>query len=387
MRLVAVIDRFEWERPDGASRTLWETARALRRAGHEVVVAAGGPTAGEVTRERIIVRRVERAGDAATLAGRRRWLPALRRVAEGAAREARAEAVWLHRTVAVDAAAPVAERLGIPLVVACQAPWADELATAGASRLRWRERRPRAAAEARACRAAAVVQVGSAPLRERLRATHPRVATTGLVVPAAVDPARFAPRPGRAAERAALRIPGDACLVVAIRRCTPGHGLDHLLDGLAGHAIARPALHVALGGHGPAADALAARCAAHPLGDRLRWLGAPSDDTLARWLGVADLVVAPASVDDWTGLSVREALACGTPVLASMAADRAGLAAAVDPGLILPAATPAALAAGLQAWGGAPARLAALRARCAATAAGATWDGAAAALLAALARL
>ena len=116
MRLIAAIDWFDPDAPDAAARTLWESAKALRRAGHEVIVVAGGPADIEETRERILVRTIRRDGGAGSLAGRRSWQPRLKRLAEEAAREARAQAFWLHRTTAVEASPPTPEHLGRPLV-------------------------------------------------------------------------------------------------------------------------------------------------------------------------------------------------------------------------------------------------------------------------------
>jgi glycosyltransferase involved in cell wall biosynthesis len=100
-----------------------------------------------------------------------------------------------------------------------------------------------------------------------------------------------------------------------------------------------------IAGDGPDREALAARAQAPELAGRVQLLGARTDT--ADLLHAADVLVMP-SLSEGLGNAAIEAMACGLPVVAS---EVGGLRFAVDDGhtgLLVPPASPEALAAALK---------------------------------------
>jgi len=137
------------------------------------------------------------------------------------------------------------------------------------------------------------------------------------VVHEAADP-RF--RPPSAAEVAAARqrfgLADEYFLFVGTRE--PRKNLGRLLEAYAAlvdGAPDAPALAIA-GRPGWLADDLAARAEGFGIGPRVRWLGGVGPDDLVGLYGGAVAFVFP-SLYEGFGLPVLEAMACGTPVVAS----------------------------------------------------------------------
>jgi glycosyltransferase involved in cell wall biosynthesis len=99
-----------------------------------------------------------------------------------------------------------------------------------------------------------------------------------------------------------------------------------------------------IGGEGPERAALERRASDLRLGDTVRFTGRLDDGALVDLYRAADVSVVPSVALEGFGLVVLEALACGTPVLASDVGGLAEALAGLDPTLIVPTAQPAALA-------------------------------------------
>ena len=177
----------------------------------------------------------------------------------------------------------------------------------------------RAAARA-AFRRAGWVTACSDDLRDRavaIGAKPDRIET----VPYGVDAARFRPDPdARAAVRRELGI-GDTPLVASAGRLVSKKGFEYLID-----AAVRlrdvPGLTIAIAGDGDLRDTLAARAAR--AGERVRLLGNRSQDDIARLCAAADVIAVPSITDDAGNVDglpnfALEALASGTPVVATRA--------------------------------------------------------------------
>lgn len=188
----------------------------------------------------------------------------------------------------------------VPVVVHFHGPWAGEGEAQGESGRtamikHWVERRVYHQADA--------LVVVSAAFRELVIDEYGVAPERVHVITPGVDLDRFDVDPGAGDQ------PSGAFTAFSVRRLVPRMGLDVLIDAWPDD----PDATLMIAGDGPERAALTARAA----GKDVRFLGRVSDEELRGWYCRADVVVVPSVALEGFGLVVLEALACGTPVLAS----------------------------------------------------------------------
>jgi len=148
-----------------------------------------------------------------------------------------------------------------------------------------------------------------------LAPTLPALEPKLVAIPGGVDLSAFAPGGDRAVLRTRLGLP-DQPTVFFLARLDRAHyfkGLHVLIE-----AIAQiPEAALVVGGDGEWRTEYEAQARAR-LGDRVRFVGDVADETLPDYFRAADALALP-SIDrtEAFGLVLLEALACGTPVVAS----------------------------------------------------------------------
>ncbi len=169
---------------------------------------------------------------------------------------------------------------------------------------------------ARADRIVAANAVERAELVRHYAADPSRIA----VIPCGVDARLFAPGDA-AAERAALGL-GEAPLLLYVGRLAPIKGLDTLFDavGLLHRRGIAARLLIVGGEADEPLDGHEARLRAQidrlGLRDAVRFVGAQPQETLRAYYVAADALVLPSYYESF-GMVALEAMACGTPVIAS----------------------------------------------------------------------
>ncbi len=170
------------------------------------------------------------------------------------------------------------------------------------------------------------------------------------VVPYGVDVTRFRPN-GDARRRMRSRhaLAPDAAVVLAAGRFAHKKGFEYLIDALAALAPRWPALRLVLAGSGDLDARLKERAAARGVADRVIWPGAVPQSEVADWLAAADVAVAPSIRDDAGNVDglpnvVLEALASGTPVVATPAGGITTVAVHRRTALVVPERDAGALA-------------------------------------------
>ncbi|MGC8476272.1 MAG: glycosyltransferase family 4 protein [Acetobacteraceae bacterium] len=189
-----------------------------------------------------------------------------------------------------------------------------------------------------------------------------RDALVGLGAPAekvtvlrnGVDLRLFRPPEDRAAARAALGLAGPT--LVSVGHLIPRKGHDLVIAALA----ALPGWSLMILGEGPERGRLEALAAAPSVAGRVRLLGARPHAELPAIYGAADLLVLASSREGWANV-LLEAMACGTPVVASDIWGNPEVVRAPEAGRIVPR-TPQAIADGVRALAAAMPERAATRA-------------------------
>jgi glycosyltransferase involved in cell wall biosynthesis len=215
-------------------------------------------------------------------------------------------------------------------------------------------RMPRRLVRWAAAQAAGLITVSEA-LRERLL----ELGVPGSriqVVRNGVDLELFAPR-DRAAARRELGLDADGPVVLSVGWLIPRKGHDLAIRAVA----AMPEVTLVIVGEGPEATSLQRLADQLGSSERVRFLGSMPQEQLARVYSAADVLLLASSREGLPNV-VLEALACGTPVVASAVWGTPEIVAAQAAGRLVQERTPAAFAAAIRDLLAAPPARAAVRA-------------------------
>lgn len=326
MRILALIDVLSFQPAGGAGTVLIEAGRALVRRGHDVHVACRRrtdlPLRGDVQGMHFTTY------DASPSMPWTVWTRG-KSTTRRAFAEVRPDVVWAHHALPL---LWLGDRPA-PRVYTFHSPWHEEYLTrrtrrAGliarglaSLRRRW---------EGAAIGSSPRVTVLSRAMGERLAEVHGR--RDGVeVIPGGADLERFRPPSNRAAARAQLGIAEGALLLATVRSLIPRVGIEPLLDAFAQVRRELPSARLLVGGMGPLRDSLESQAARLGVNDSARFLGFVPDADLTGVLGAADLVVLPSQELEGFGLVAAEALACGTPVVATPVGGLPEVLSPLDP--------------------------------------------------------
>jgi D-inositol-3-phosphate glycosyltransferase len=198
--------------------------------------------------------------------------------------------------------------------------------------------------------------VAATPIdREHMLAHYEADAARIHIIPPGVDTIFFQPQP-QAAVRARLGLPHDKRLLLWVGRMEPLKGGDALIEAVARLRTWQPELarqvQVLMIGGEPADQPerwnteqrrLATLCADLDVNDAVRFLGAQPHNSLPAFYVAADALVMPSYYESF-GMVALEAMACGTPVIASAVGGLSVLIEDEVNGLLVPPADPDRLA-------------------------------------------
>jgi glycosyltransferase involved in cell wall biosynthesis len=342
----------------GSGRVATETARRLAERGHHVTVIAprhAGAPAIERDETLTVHRVLVRSALPSTLTD----ITGTWRAARGLRREG-FDLVVAHQTTG--AVGALAATTGAPLALVYHAsavrelrflrtrlrPGAQLLATYPLEPLLLGSER---IAIARATRTLVLSEFSKSLINE----DHPRHADRVVRVDGGVDVDRFAPL---ADARERLALPPTVPLLVTVRRLEPRMGIDELLRAL----VHVPEANLAVIGTGMSERRLRRLAQSLGVDSRTQFVGRVPDADLRTWCAAADVVVMPTAAYEGFGLVTAEALACGTPVVATPVGASPELLRPLDARLVASSASGEALATAIRqavSAGGAE-----LRARC-----------------------
>lgn len=302
----------EWfeDHPGGAARYMGDVARALVARGHHVSVAVprllpDSPPEAWVDGVRVLRYPAQGLAE--------RWLGARDALRAAADQDGQAfDVLHSHFAPFGLTALWAPEFQKARRVVQFQGPWADESAVEGEGPLKVAvKRRLERWAYAKGQAFIVLSEAFGRVLAEGYGVDPARIS----VVPAAVDLQRFRPHPRPADLRSALGWEAKAPVVFAVRRLVRRMGLELLLEAFA--RVDLPEARLELAGEGPLRAELEAKAQALGLGGRVAFVGRVDDAGLVARYQAADLVAMPTLALEGFGLPSAEALACGTPVLAT----------------------------------------------------------------------
>ncbi|MEO8138310.1 MAG: glycosyltransferase, partial [Gemmatimonadota bacterium] len=148
----------------------------------------------------------------------------------------------------------------------------------------------------------------------------------------------------RAEARVALGLPADAPVLGWVGRLSPEKGADLFLAALA--RLQRPGVLAAIIGDGRLRPSLEAQARTLGISDRVRWLGLVPD--AGRLTAAFDSFVL-SSRTEGTPIALLEAMASGTPVVATAVGGVPDILVGDREAILVPSEDPAALAAALAA--------------------------------------
>ncbi len=162
-----------------------------------------------------------------------------------------------------------------------------------------------------------------------------------VVVKNGLELQQFPMRP-RDTCRTELAIPLTADLMVYVGSLKHVKGPDLLMTAFASIATQRPEARLVLIGEGPLRASLQTQAQALGVGERVLFLGRRPHTEVAAWMNAADLLVLPSRSEGLPNV-VTEALACGTPVVATRVGGVPEAFAAGVAGVLVEAENSAAL--------------------------------------------
>lgn len=177
-------------------------------------------------------------------------------------------------------------------------------------------------------------------MKRKVETNHPGLSTPApTIVPGGVDPERFNPD-NRRRDREELGWSNQTVLFT-LRRLVHRMGVDRLIEsyGRLASTYFNGKLRLVVGGTGPERENLEER--ANRIEDAtVKFVGFVEDSELPRYYRAADLFVLPTRRLEGFGLVTLEALASGTPVVATRTGGTEEILSDFDRGLFLPDYTP-----------------------------------------------
>jgi glycosyltransferase involved in cell wall biosynthesis len=159
--------------------------------------------------------------------------------------------------------------------------------------------------------------------------------------PVSIDFDLFSPG-DKGNSRQRLGLVCDAQTVLYVGRLAPEKGIEYLLAAIAQLTAPFPRLQLYLVGSGPSESALRQQAQALGLQKQVHFVGYVPRPSLVDWYRAADVVCLPSLFEGFP-LTAAEAMACGTPLVASRAGGMEDVVREFECGILTPAGDPGAL--------------------------------------------
>lgn len=321
----------------GSGRVAWETARRLAAIGHRpTVLTKGAP--GKPDHERAEGVEIYRyRGNPLKL------FSCVREIS----RRGRVDVMEFHHPY-TSALARLALR-DVPAVYNFHSPWGEEYGMRSRDKgagplVSFLGGAVRKQVERRVLKSSSLILNASRYMHDKLLQTHGQ---ESRIVPLGVDLDEFRPAADRALPRESLGVAADRFLVLTVRNLVGRMGLENLVEAAAAVVKAEPRALFIIGGSGYLRGKLAEQIKQRGLSENVRLEGFIPDAALVDYYQAADLFVLSTTALEGFGLVTLEALACGTPVLATPVAATPEILTALAPAMLLRDASPRGIAEGV----------------------------------------
>lgn len=185
-------------------------------------------------------------------------------------------------------------------------------------------------------------------MKQRLLQRHPCISASKVwVITCGVDSQRFSQKGTKVENRQRLGWPQQGPLLFTLRRLVHRMGIDLLIKAMPEILRAFPKTKLMIGGEGPARSALERLGYQLNLSGHIKWLGYVDEAELPYMYRAADLCILPSRALEGFGLVAVEAMACGTPVMATPTGALPELLAPFDRGMLFESSEPGAIAEGI----------------------------------------
>jgi len=338
LNVLVCTDIIQEDDAGGSGRVAWETAKRLAAMGHRpVILTKGAPGKKSFeTSEGIEVYRY-----------RGNPLKLRAAVKEILARHGRIDVLELHHPYTGLLA--LAMLRGVPAVYNFHSPWAEEYSIRardlGINPLRrFICAGLRKLAERKALRSSEVILNASSFMASKLRFAH---TLESRILPLGVDQDKFSPAADAAALREKLGLPAGGFMVFTVRNLVSRMGLENLVEAAAAVIKEKPEVFFVIGGSGYLRGKLEAMIKAAGLSGSVRLAGYIPEADLPAYYQCADLFILPTRLLEGFGLVTLEALACGTPVLATPVAANPEIVGRLDSRMLLEDCSPGGITSGI----------------------------------------
>jgi glycosyltransferase involved in cell wall biosynthesis len=362
-RILLVADDF-YPALGGAARVVGESGQALRQLGHEVWIVAGTDDARLPLQEEfrgVHIRRYRFNPKTTLHLNVTAIASSARTVRKIIRREGPFDLIHLHNVFGANGALAGRDGKALPQLSTFHGPAHHEFEVAVTARvldgrpIRRALQPPFVRVYSRWLRflQARVIWGGPCVVLSRYAGNLVREVAPGYppgqirVIPGGVDLRRFLPAADRSATRRALSLAPDWPLILTVRRLVPRMGLEALIEAFHDVKARYPGAHLVVGGAGPLQERLRRLAGALSLNDAVTFPGLLPEQMLAHYYQAADVFVLPSRALEGFGLITLEALACGTPVVATRVGGSPEILDALGKEFLVEHATPSDLAKGI----------------------------------------
>ncbi len=168
------------------------------------------------------------------------------------------------------------------------------------------------------------------------------------VNPGGANLEKFKPLNNRKQIKSDLNLPADKIHLFTLRNLDPRMGIENLLQAIKILKNEGMRLHLLIGGEGPERTKLQRLAINLELKQEVTFTGFIHADDLCRYYSAADFFILPTRNLEGFGLVTPEALACGTPVLATPVGGSIEILSTFNPALLFNDPSADAMASGLK---------------------------------------